>query len=194
MGDKGDEYLRGEYEFFQKAYEVQFTHFMGVFYFWIAVVTFPATASLFGKDTSMTGQQVGYILGLIAFMGVFLSAKMFDIRCAQLIYSNELNYLRKHLYMKAKGEVPEGYTLRFDPATTNLRRVAFADFGMWMAVAMSLVNGTYAGLFANLVWQSFWISSPLGIATFILNLGLYRWFVRKRVPIPPASPPHTTST
>ena len=44
------EYFKIELEHFRKLSELQFTHFMGVFYFWIGVVTFPATAGLLTTD------------------------------------------------------------------------------------------------------------------------------------------------
>src|SRR5439155_3144436 len=46
MVDDGRDFLKGEYECGQKTYEVQFNHFMGVFNFWVAVITLPSAAGL----------------------------------------------------------------------------------------------------------------------------------------------------
>ncbi|MDP1624216.1 MAG: hypothetical protein Q8L64_00450 [bacterium] len=72
------DYLNTEYNNFQKAYEIQFTHFMGVFYFWIGVATAPVAAGLLSKH-ELDSPVLPILLALVAFIGLFLSAKMFDI-------------------------------------------------------------------------------------------------------------------
>ena len=72
------DYLHEELSYFEKSAEVQFTHFMQVFYFWTAVVTAPITAGLLVKQGADAFQfALPLILVLIAPLGWFLSAKMF---------------------------------------------------------------------------------------------------------------------
>ena len=93
------DYLNAEIGYFQKAAELQFTHFMQVFYFWTAIVTAPITAGLVFANAEITAHPVFPIfLALIALLGWFLSAKMFDIRCSQLKYLANINDTRGALY------------------------------------------------------------------------------------------------
>lgn len=90
--DKAQEkesFLRTEYEFLTKAYEVQFTHFMGVFYFWIVVIGAPTAAGVIAEVVSLGAICIG--AGLL---GLFLAAKMFDIRFSQFRYIAKMNELR----------------------------------------------------------------------------------------------------
>ena len=109
----------------------------------IAVVTFPATAGLIAGTTTLGDGKFGLLLVLLAILGVFLSAKMFDIRCSQLKYIVKINEVRYHIHVEVKSALPKDFNLTFD-RDVNLRQVALTDFGMAMAVVMSLVNGAYA--------------------------------------------------
>ncbi len=186
MTDEAREFLRGEYDALHKmAYESQFNHFMGVFYFWIAVVTFPATAGLIAS--SGTFEQFGSLLVLLAILGAFLSTKMFDIRCSQLKYIVMMNEIRYHLHSDVKNDLPRDFDLPFD-RNADLRKVALTDFGMAMAVVMSLVNGAYAFSAAKLLGASSCPASLLGVGFALFCLGLYVAFILKKVPRPIVSP------
>ena len=77
-------YFKAEIEQYQKDYEIQFNHFMGVFYFWIGIVSVPATAGLLTKK--VPPENLALLSFLIAILGYFVSAKMYDVRCSQLRY------------------------------------------------------------------------------------------------------------
>src|SRR2546426_9729747 len=86
-----------EYKFMQKAYELQFTHFMGVFYLWIGLVTLPTGAGLFKSlDTKLSA--LGLVCFFVSLLGVFLSTKMFDIRRSQIRYVMRANQIRFALW------------------------------------------------------------------------------------------------
>lgn len=80
-------YYKNELEHFQKAFELQFNHFMGVFYFWIGVVTLPATAGLLTTDKAISSVNLALLSLLIAIISLFASTKLYDIRCSQLKYT-----------------------------------------------------------------------------------------------------------
>jgi hypothetical protein len=70
--------LLSEYEFLQKSFELQFNHFMAVFYFWIAVITAPISASLIsnlGAQDLVKPLIYAILCFLVAFIGFFLSLK-----------------------------------------------------------------------------------------------------------------------
>src|SRR5215204_177361 len=97
MSKKDDDKMKillSEQESLQKFSELQFNHFMAVFYFWIAVITVPTSASLI-SNLSVTDVKkplfYGILCFLVAFIGFFLSLKMFDIRRSQLRYIQKLN-------------------------------------------------------------------------------------------------------
>lgn len=167
------DYLNAEIGYFQKAAELQFTHFMQVFYFWTAVVTAPITAGLLFTRTDLTSNPVFPIfLALIALLGWFLSAKMFDIRCSQLKYLAIINYYRGALYNGVKGHLPRNYNLPYPPET-DLRNEAFKDFGPFMAFTMSGINAVYLGFGINLLysqttfnWYAFIIFFLFGFSTY----------------------------
>ena len=59
------DYLNAQLDYFQKASEIQFTHFMGVFYFWTLVVSAPVTAGLLtssGEDERSTLSNLQKVL------------------------------------------------------------------------------------------------------------------------------------
>jgi hypothetical protein len=172
MNKEAHDYLIAELKFYQKAYEIQFTHFMGVFYFWSVVVTAPATAGLLTFSGDANYPAFPILLVLIALMGWFLSAKMFDIRCSQLKYISKMNYVRYTLYQDAKANLPESYKHPFPP-DTDFRKTAFTDFGMIMAIVMSALDSTFLGFALPLLqgsggynWDTFTIYFLFGIATY----------------------------
>src|SRR5688500_18340280 len=133
MDNAARDYLRIELDHFQKNAETQFTHFMGVFYFWTAVVTAPVTAGLAKRD-EIDPEALGSLLFLIAVLGGFLAAKMFDIRCSQLRYLVYLNRIRSKLFehakkVNAREKLFTNYDHPFPPAE-DLRKGAKSDFGM----------------------------------------------------------------
>jgi hypothetical protein len=178
------DYLNAEFDYFQKSYEIQFTHFMGVFYFWTIVVTAPVTAGLLSKDNLNT-PAFPILLGFVAFIGLFLAAKMFDIRCSQLRYISTMNRVRSALYQDSKDDLPKNYEIPFPPST-NLRRTALTDFGMVMAITMSALDAALFGFAAppllqndtGFSWWAFGIFGIIGILTYLI-------LVFSRVPEPP---------
>ncbi len=149
--NKLKDYFIAEYETWLKCYEVQFTHFMGVFYFCVAVVTFPATAGLIASQYQLSPSKFALLLHFLALLGFFLLAKMSDIRCSQLKYVRNMNEARYHLYEYAKEELPDDYIppllFNHDRITEkpNMRNIALRDFGLIMAIVMSAVNAAYTG-------------------------------------------------
>ena len=142
--NKLKDYFIAEYEAWLKSYEVQFTHFMGVFYFWMAVVTFPATAGLIASQHQLSPGKFALLLHFLALLGFFLLAKMSDIRCSQLKYVRNMNEARYNLYEYAKQKLPANYVPPF-AKNPNVRKIALTDFGLIMAIAMSAVNAAYTG-------------------------------------------------
>jgi len=185
MNPDARKYLETELEHLQKAYELQFTHFMGVFYFWTVVVTAPATAGLLTSGSNTNQTNLPILLLLVALMGWFLSAKMFDIRCSQLRYIININQVRQHLYDDLKAHLPKKYQISFS-ADTNLQRTAFSDFGMIMAFTMSAIDAAFLGFavpplqgYMGFNWNYFWLYLLFGIDTYLTLVIL-------RVPKPPS--------
>jgi hypothetical protein len=138
------DYFQREYEAFLKSYEIQFTHFMGVFYFWITIVTFPATAGLIAKEHALSEDNFILLLRLLAGLAFFVAAKMYDIRCSQLKYIKFKNDAQQQLYnLIPENDRPKDYT----PTGRNFkpRKAALLDFGIMMAIIMSLVEAAYIG-------------------------------------------------
>lgn len=181
--EKYQEYFKIELEHFQKAYEIQFNHFMGVFYFWIGVVTIPATAGLLTTDKVISKTNLAYLSLLIAVLAHFISVKMFDIRCSQLRYISNINEARYYLHEIAKKNLPINYQPPFS-LSTNLRTTAFKDFGIIMAVVMSALNSLFFGIGISL-YQGIeginWCAFGIWI---IIGLGAYTVLVFRRVPKP----------
>lgn len=173
------DYLNAEFDYFQKSYEIQFTHFMGVFYFWTIVVTAPITAGLLSTKGSLSSPAFPILLGLVAVVGLFLATKMFDIRCSQLRYISMMNRVRATLYLGIKEDLPKSYKLPFPPSN-DLRKTALTDFGMVMAITMSALDATFFGFAAppllqgstGFSWCAFGISWFVGIATYLLLIFL----------------------
>lgn len=169
------DYLHEELSYFEKSAEVQFTHFMQVFYFWTAVVTAPITAGLLVKQGADAFQfALPLILVLIAPLGWFLSAKMFDIRCSQLTYISKVNYYRDMLYKGVKDHLSKEYKLPFPP-DTDLRKKALTDFGLWMAITMSGLDAVYLGFGIPMLqnknvfnWCIFFTFFIFGICTYFV--------------------------
>src|SRR5947207_9959937 len=95
--DATKDVLLEEYRFMQKAYALQFSHFMGVFYLWIPLVSLPVGAGAFANLGSRPF-PLGFLLIFIAAIGLLLSAKMFDIRRSQIRYLERTNKLREVLW------------------------------------------------------------------------------------------------
>ncbi len=179
------DYLKNELEYFQKAAEVQFTHFMQVFYFWTVVVTAPITAGLLVTPGSFTSDKsaLPIILVLIAFIGWFLAAKMFDIRCSQLRYISKINFVRAAMFDEVKDHLPKGYIPPFLPET-DLRDEAFKDFGVLMAIAMSAIDGVCLGFGLPLLQGKTTFSWCFSIPYFIVGLATYFAIILWRGPKP----------
>lgn len=169
-----DAFLISEYEFLQKAYEVQFNHFMGVFYFWVAVITAPITAGLVSEPK--LEQTLGIICIAVASLGFFLSVKMFDIRKSQLRYTNKMNEIRGFFWRKYK--IEERYLLIPLGKNTNLAKISKTDFGMYMALTMSLVHGGLFFVSLRLFYVSLFLSLLGGALLLLINVWLYFKFMK----------------
>ena len=178
------EVLLNEYYFMQKAYELQFTHFMGVFYFWIPVVTLPTSAGVLANLGSRP-VHLGLLFCFIALIGFFLTAKMFDIRRSQVRYLERINKLRAALW--GIYEV-EGRT-RIAPMgrEADLTRIALTDFGRTMAITMSAVHATLTGIglwnvLTGLGYDhcTLLLAVAGGLIVSGLNLGAFFWIVGHR--------------
>lgn len=199
------DYLKTELDFFQKNAETQFTHFMGVFYFWTAVVSAPVTAGLLATDLGgSNGFTLGILLLLIAILGMFLAIKMFDIRCSQLKYIVYMNQIRWKLYKDVKVRddkkkyVQNKIFWKYDhpfPPTGDLRKIALLDFGWEMAKTMSLLHGGFLffGLwFIILKMKQFhenfvlFLMGAFVISALYAIYGLWRYrrFVNTKIPGP----------
>jgi hypothetical protein len=179
--DKKDEFLLTEYEFMEKAYELQFNHFMGVFYFWIVVVGAPISAGILttlGLEGSQKFTALGILCIFVSLLGVFLSAKMFDIRHSQLRYVKKLNEIRDHFWQTYK--IEETNKLVHLGKNADLAKTAKTDFGTHMAWIMSLIH-------VSLVCFGSWfillhlsdsvlmllLSILFGVIMWVLNFRLY---------------------
>ncbi|MCK4823460.1 hypothetical protein KA005_47350 [bacterium] len=173
---KTKDYFIAEYEAWLKSYEVQFTHFMGVFYFWVAVVTFPATAGLIANQHHLSSGNFALLLYFLALIGFFLLAKMSDIRCSQLKYVRNMNEARYHLYKDAKEELPDSYDPRY-VRNLNVREIALTDFGLIMAIVMSAVNAAYTGYASYLSSGATSRSTWYGVCAWVFGFLIYFCFV-----------------
>jgi hypothetical protein len=178
--------LMTEYGFFQKAFELQFSHFMGVFYLWTGLIGLPVTAGLLlSVDTADRAKSLRLVvlcLVLVA-LGWFLSLKMFDIRRSQLRYATRLNDVRVALYKASK--IQEKYNLEPYGAGVNLVDTARKDFGMTMATVMALCHGVLAAaagwlLVSNAPWFAVRLMPlALGLIVCFANRAMYfRFFPR----------------
>jgi hypothetical protein len=131
------EVLIEEYKFMQKAAELQFTHFMGVFYFWTALISLPTGAGIL-KSFETKDMAFGLVCLFVSLIGVFLSAKMFDIRRSQIKYLRLTNQIRFALWEIGKVYeltdpriIPMGKRQKQDGKLeiVDLRQVARTDFG-----------------------------------------------------------------
>lgn len=176
--------LLNEYCFMQKAYELQFTHFMGVFYFWIPAVTLPTSAVVLANLGSRP-VPLGLLFCFIALIGFFLSAKMFDIRRSQVRYLERTNKLRGALWGRYRVEYWTGIAPMGKEA--DLTRIALTDFGRTMALTMSAVHGalTGIGLWNVLTGLGYdhcvlLLAVSGGLIVPGLNLGAFFWIVGHR--------------
>lgn len=180
MTENTRDYFQREYNAFLKAYEIQFTHFMGVFYFWIAVVTFPATAGLIASNHALSRPSFALLLHTLALLGFFLAAKMYDIRCSQLRYIVYMNEARKRLFeMIPEKDQPHDYKppgKDFRPIKTALR-----DFGMIMAVVMSIVNAAYTGYALYIQTTQIGPSIRYGLGMLAFGVVMYVLFVWRKL-------------
>jgi hypothetical protein len=165
-------FLIADYEFMQKEIELQFNHFMGVFYFWVAVVGIPVTGSVLstlGLENA-DGLERRLALGLlwlfISCLGLFLSAKMFDIRRSQLRYIAQANGIR--LYFWNKHQIEEKNGLKPLGKDVDLLKTVRSDFGYQMAWVMGLINGivTAIGLYIVLT-----VISNMAILSLLVGVG-----------------------
>jgi len=183
MSDDGalKDVLLDEYRFMQKSYELQFTHFMGVFYFWIAVVSLPTGAAVVANLGSKP-VPLGLLFCFIALIGFFLSAKMFDIRRSQVRYVERTNQLRAALWLRYKIKDETGIEPMGEGA--DLVKIALTDFGRTMAVTMSAVHGVLIGigiwpLLTGLGSGQCAVPLAVGIGLIVaaLNLRAFFWIV-----------------
>lgn len=155
MGDEIaiKEILLDEYRFMQKSYELQFTHFMAVFYIWIPIVTLPVGAGVLA-NLGQRPRSLGFLFIFVAVIGILLSLKMFDIRRSQVRYLQRVNSLREALW--------ERYAIESETKIAPLGRgvdlihVARRDFGLIMAITMSCVHAVLVGVG---VWNIFTMCS-----------------------------------
>jgi hypothetical protein len=184
-----------EYEMLSKFYDVQFTHFMGVFYFWIATVGAPTTAGAVSSSGGIDGSSMfGLICIGAGLLGTFLAAKMFDIRHSQLRYISKMNEIRLRLWDSLAIEAEEHVAPLGRGA--DLVKVARSDFGIVMARCMAGVNGSLVGLGIYIISCS--LSGRLaiacggGIVVVLLNLWNYNHYVIRKLAVTvcvSASPP-----
>ncbi len=184
-----DNFLISDYAYFQKAFELWANHFMGVFYLWAGVIVVPASAATLLPQLGVAGTDQKWILGVvfigIAFIGAFISLKMFDIRKAQLNYIEAMNRIRGKAYTTLC--IKDRYDL--DPYGENFDRanVWKNDFGNVMAIVMSLIQGIYIaiGIHAALVCVagiSFLWSIGCGFVLFCLNYWGYHHILKPKEP------------
>ncbi len=149
---------------------------MGVFYFWIAIITAPLTAGLL-SDPNL-GKVLGILFISIASLGFFLSAKMFDIRKSQLRYAHKINEIRIFFWNKYK--IEEKHQIAPLGKNTNPAKISKTDFGLYMAMIMSLVHGGLMlyGSF-SLFSINFGISIVIGVLVSLMNFWLYFLFMKK---------------
>jgi hypothetical protein len=175
------DYLHAELVFFQKETETQFTHFMGVFYFWTVVVAAPVTAGLLKFENNQDPKTLKTLLLIVALLGMFLAAKMFDIRCAQLKYTSFINRARGMLHTPITNDLPKSYKLPF-PSDANLRKTALTDFGIWMAVIMSGVDAVCFGFALPLLISGTDFNCCGFIIFWIIGVAIYLLMVYRKVP------------
>ncbi len=164
---------------FRAAYDAQFKHFMGVFYFWITVMTFPGSAGLIAGD-HIRPHSLGLLLISLAVLGLFISLKMFDIRCSQLTYVHHLNNERSEMVRLLGGPTAFQIPIPYVPPP-NLRNAALTDFGFWMALIMSSIEGIYMGygLYRYEPMSCYWCG---GCILFLVGTGAYLFFILAKVP------------
>jgi FtsH-binding integral membrane protein len=193
MGDINNdkEFLLNEYSFMQKTYELQFNHFMNVFYFWTVIITVPTGAGIIanlGVANSSNPKVFGFLCLFVSMIGFFLSTKMFDIRRSQIRYLERTNEFRIALWEKYK--IEKLTKIKPMGKGVNLVDVAKKDFGMHMAWVMSLIHGVIFSVGVLYILKNslslaivIVICSLLGLCLFFVNLKIYFKFITKKVKV-----------
>lgn len=176
--------LLDEYRFMQKSYELQFTHFMGVFYIWIPLVSLPVGAGVLSNLGSKP-LALGFLLLFIGVLGFLVSAKMFDIRGAQIRYLKRTNELREALWKRY--DIQKETQIEPLGKGVDLVRIARTDFGLTMALTMSAVHGVLIGVG---IWNVLRSIQTLGCGIYlaifggvifaVLNIASFLWIVGRR--------------
>jgi hypothetical protein len=183
--DGKKDFLLIEYKFMEKAYELQFNHFMGVFYFWTAVVGVPITAGIltnlelndFEKLTAF-----GILCIVVCFLGFFVSLKMFDIRQSQFRYIKKMDEIRDYFWRINK--IEENSKISHIGKNADYVKIAKTDFGMYMALIMSITHGILLSVGTYLLLLQLYpmcniLSILLGIILLVVNFCLYFKFMKK---------------
>lgn len=191
MCDDNDEdmksFLLTEYDLLEKEYELQFDHFMKVFYFWIAVVSAPMTAGIvanLGLQEQQSLNAFGILCVVVAVLGIFVSLKMFDIRQSQWGYIQDMNRIRKFFWEKLA--IPfETKLSRISKKPDCAADLLKSDFARWMALIMAFIHGAllFVGMSILLSfvcpccpWQ-YVSSAVVAILALVLNWRAYYWLV-----------------
>ena len=186
---RNDDFLISDYEFFQKGFELWANHFMGVFYLWTGTVIVPTTAGGLLIDLGVHDSGRSWLFSLICIavglIGWFISLKMFDIRKAQINYIAQMNLIRASAYERFG--ITDRYSLQPYGKDSDLKSVSRRDFGLVMAIVMSLINGIiFAVGITTLVWSSdshgsaYVFGALGGFVLMVLNLyGYFRLVVGK---------------
>lgn len=178
------EYLNNQFNYFQKLSELQFDHFMRVFYFWTIIVTAPLSAGLVSDISQIDSQPFGILLLLIGLIGIFLTVKIFDIRGSQLRYIAQINQIRYIFETEIKKNDKRYFYQSLFPPWKDLRETAYEDFGMKMAITMSFINAIFLGFALRVLVNS----NIVGLLTFAVAVSFgiiwYRDFVKLKVPLP----------
>jgi len=188
---RAEDFLISDYEYFQKGFELWANHFMGVFYLWAGAVIIPTSAGSLLTDLGVPGSDRSWVFALIcigvALIGAFISLKMFDIRKAQLNYIAQMNLIRASAYEKLG--ITERFELQPYGKGSDLKAVSRRDFGLVMAIVMSLVNGIILSVGIAMLALSygpgrfaFLIGCVGGAVLMALNLSGYFRLVVGKVP------------
>lgn len=178
------EYLNNQFNYFQKVSELQFDHFMKVFYFWTIIVTAPLSAVLVSDTSKINSPTFGILLLLIGSTGVFLTGKLFDIRGSQLRYIAQINQIRYIFEAEIKINDKLYFYESLFPPCKNLQNTAYTDFGMNMAFTMSFINAIFLGFSLVVLFHNYILGLLTFITALILGIIWYRDFVKLKVPPP----------
>jgi hypothetical protein len=149
--NKKEAFLLAEYQSMQRYYEIQFNHFMAVFYLWSGVLGAGIAATVL-SNLNLTNIQRSTAFGISCLsalvLGFLLSLKMFDLRKSQFSYILEINQLRDFFWRNYK--IKQEDKLSSFSENANVVTISKTDFGVWMASIMSLAHGglMFLGLYA----------------------------------------------